>query len=200
MKRSLYALVAAAALAIGLGAAVADGYFPNFPVVGGASYCSGFSQAGVPGTTPVCNSTVPAGPTSLTGNETIIADTHLTQGQSPQTVAIDISTLGAGPYQYSAPLTGTSVTITPATRHLIIEPAGTIAALTVVFPAAAGLQDNQTFGLCSRQVVTALTVTNGTGTTVLDPPTALTAPVTTGGASCPEWVYRVANTSWYRVQ
>lgn len=188
------------ALAVISAAALADGLFPGFPIVGGASYCSSQSTAGVPGTAAVCNNTVPAGPTALTGNETIIADTHLPSGQQPQTVAIDITTLGAGPYIYNAPLTGASITLTAQTRRLILEPAGTIAALTVVWPAAAGLTDNQLMGICSRQIVTALTTTNGSGATVLDAPTALTAPVTTGAASCVEWVYRVTNTSWYRVQ
>lgn len=192
--------VGLAALAVVSGIALADGLFPGFPIVGGASYCSSQTTAGTPGTTAVCNVTVPAGPAALTGNETIIADTHLPSGQQPQSVAIDVTTLGAGPYIYNAPLTGASITLTAQTRRLILEPAGTIAALTVVWPAAAGLTDNQLMGICTRQIVTALTTTNGSGATVLDAPTALLVPVTTGAASCVEWVYRVANTSWYRVQ
>jgi hypothetical protein len=199
MKRKLAALVAAAAFALTT-TAFAAGLFPGFPIVGNASYCGGFNQAGVPGTTPVCTVTVPAGPTTVTGNELIPADTQLSQGQSPQTVLVPLKAMNAGPYQYAAPLTATSVTLSASTRRLMLEPAGTIAALTVVWPAAAGLIDNQTMGICSRQVVTALTTTNGSGATVLDAPTALTAPLTTGAASCVEWVYRVANTSWYRVQ
>lgn len=200
MKR-LHALVAAAAFALSLpGLALANGLFPGFPIVSGASYCGGFAQAGIPGTTPVCTVTVPAGPTQITGNELIPADTQLTQGQAPQTVLMPVKVLNAGPYQYNAPLTGASITLSASSRRLMLEPAGTIAALTVVWPAAASLLDNQTMGICSRQVVTALTTTNGAGATVLDPPTALTAPLTTGAASCVEWVYRAANTSWYRVQ
>lgn len=199
-SRLKIAATALAAVVVASAIAYADGYFPAFPIVGGASYCASQVTAGPPGTTAVCANTVPAGPTALTGNETIIADTHLGSGQQPQTVAIDITTLGAGPYIYNAPLTGASITLTAQTRRLILEPAGTIAALTVVWPAAAGLTDNQLMGICTRQIVTALTTTNGSGATVLDAPTALLVPVTTGAASCVEWVYRVANTSWYRVQ
>ena len=45
-----------------------------------------------------------------------------------------------------------------------------------------------------------LDFTAGSGTTVNNKPTALLVPVTTGGASCVEWVYRATNTTWYRVQ
>lgn len=198
-SRLLFAACALAAVALAV-AAKADGYFPGFPIVGGASYCSSQSTSGVPGTAAVCNVTVPAGPTALTGAETLVVDTHLPSGQSPQTVAVDISTLGAGPYQYNAPLTGASITVLPGSRRLVLEPAGTIAALTVVFPAAALLTDNQVLGLCSTQVVTALTLTGGTGSTILNGPTALAIPPATGAGTCYEWVYRVANTSWYRTQ
>jgi len=200
MKRSLYALVAAAALALGVGAAIADGYFPGFPLVGGPAGCAGYATSGVPGTTPTCTSPVPAGPSALTGNETIVADTHLPSGQAPQTVAIDISTLGAGPYQYSVPLTGTSITVLPGTRRVQIEPAGTLAALTFVFPAASTLLDNQLLGLCSTQIITALTLTAGSGTTIMNGPTAMAIPPATGAGTCYEWFYNATTTKWYRTQ
>ena len=187
-------LLAAAFLVTGTVSAFAQA-FPNYPTlnVPANTQCLYF-------TNNVCSQYRPAGPTALTGLETVPADTNAANGAQPQTIRVPIIAMNAGPYQYNAPLTGASITVLPTSRRLMLEPAGTIAALTVVFPAATALQDNQTFGLCSRQVVTALTITNGSGATVLDPPTALTAPVTTGGASCVEWVYRAANTSWYRVQ
>lgn len=184
-------------LVLGSVAAFAAGLFPGFPIIGGASYCGGFST-GVSG--QVCTVTVPAGPSALTGNETIPMDTNLAQGQSPQTAIATLPTLGIGPYVYNAPLTGASITVTAQQRRLILEPAGTIAALTVVFPAASTLKDGQLFGLCTTQIVTALTLTAGSGTTILNGPTALLVPVATGAGSCVEWVYRVTNTSWYRTQ
>jgi hypothetical protein len=175
-----------------VGIAVASGQFSGLPIINGTSYC--FTSVN-----GICQQTIPAGP-ALTGNELAPVDTGTTQGLNPATAYLPMAALGAGPYQYNAPLTGASLTLTAQQRRLVVEPAGTIAALTVVFPAATTLVDGQLMGLCSTQIVTALTVTAGTGTTVLNAPTAMTVPLATGAASCVEWVYRQTNTSWYRVQ
>lgn len=195
LKRIALALVALIATA-GI-AAIAQGIAPNLPIIGGASYCGGYST-GPTGQT--CSVTVPAGPTVQTGAETLPVDTNLSGGQQPQSAKVKITTVGGGALQYSTPLTGVSQTVLPGTRQVLIEPAGTIAAHTVVFPAASLLTDGQRLGLCTTQIVTALTVTAGSGTTVLNAPTAMLVPVATGAASCVEWLYRAANTTWYRVQ
>ena len=189
-------LLVGAWLAVGALAAFADGAFFTYPTVNvpANTQCLSLGNGGV------CNQYRPAGPTALTGNETVPADTNLANGANPQTVRIGLPNLGAGPYQYAAPLTGASLTLTAQQRRLVLEPAGTIAALTVVFPAATTLVDNQLMGLCTTQIVTALTLTAGSGTTILNGPTALLVPVATGAGSCVEWIYRSANTSWYRVQ
>lgn len=176
------------------------GLFPGFPVVGGAAYCTSFVMNPLTGAaTTTCNGpTVPAGPTAITGNELIPADTALTQGQNPATVLLKLASIGVGPYVYNAPVTTDSITVAATTRHLVLEPAGTIAALTVVLPAATALVDGQMFGLCSTQIVTALTITPGSGTTVSNTQTATIVPLGTGAAACPEWIYRAANTNWYR--
>lgn len=193
MKKS----VLAALLLIGsLGAALAQGAFPNYPTVGVPADTECLSY----GNNSVCNQYRPAGPTAITGNETVPADTNLANGANPQTVRIDITSLGAGPYQYAAPATGETLTLTAAQRRLIINPSTTLAALTVAFPAATALKDNQLMGLCSTQIVTTLTLTAGAGSTILNGPTALAVPPATGAGTCYEWVYRVTNTSWYRVQ
>lgn len=183
---SAAALIATVGIAFGI-----SGNQLGFPIINGASYCSSY------GNNSVCNNTVSAGP-SLTGDETIIANTNATGGV--QTALIDVNTLGAGPYQYNAPATGTTLTLTGKQRRLIIEPSTTLATLGITFPASTELTDNQLMGFCTTQIVTALTLTAGSGTTVLNKPTALLVPVTTGGASCVEYVYRVSNTTWYRVQ
>lgn len=194
----------AAILVLG-GGAIAAGMFPGFPIVGYPAYCISFLMNPTTGVaTTTCNGPqTPAGPATITGNELIPADTQLSQGQAPQTVLITPASLGAGPYVYNAPLTGASITLTNLQRRLVLEPAGTIATLTVVFPAAATLIDGQLISLCTTQIVTALTITPGTGTTVNNTVTALLVPVATGAASCPEWVYRelTATTgTWYRTQ
>lgn len=197
-KYKLAAIATALAALIAFPALSIAGFWNNaWPIVSGGSYCAGYST-GTSG--QVCVTTVPAGPTAMTGNELVPADTGLASGQSPQSVLFKPATLGAGPYQYAAPLTGASLTLTAQQRRLVLQPAGTIAALTVVFPAATGLTDNQLMGLCSTQIVTALTLTAGAGTTILNGPTALAVPPATGAGTCYEWVYRAENTSWYRTQ
>jgi len=190
-KRLLPTLVILAVVGVVSAIAQMGTFAPNMPIIGGSSYCSSTVNA-------VCVNTVPAGP-AVSGAEYVPADTGLTQGTQPQSGKINIMTLGAGVLTYNVPLTGDSITLTNATRQLIVEPAGTIAALTVVFPAATTLLNGQKLGICTTQIVTALTLTAGSGTTISGGPTAMLVPVTTGGASCPEWTYRTANTTWYRV-
>lgn len=195
MKLTRLTGLLAVALTVSLsGLAVAGGMFNNLPIVGGAAYCALYAGDGT-----TCVGNVPAGPSALTGNEKIPADTQLSNGQSPQTVYVDVSSLGAGPTQYSAPLTGASITVAPGTRQVIVEPAGTIAALTLVMPAASGLTEGQRFGFCSTQVITALTITDGAGATVQNKATAASVPSATA-AGCYQWVYVASQAKWYRVQ
>ena len=63
--------------------AYAAGMFPDYPVVGSASYCAGTSSTAtgtIIGAITGCPNTVPAGPTVLTGAEQIPADTRLAGG------------------------------------------------------------------------------------------------------------------------
>lgn len=173
----------------------ANGMFSNLPVVSGSAYCALYAGDGT-----TCSGYVPAGPTAVTGNERIPADTKLSNGVNPQTVLLSPASMGFGPTQYSAPLTGTSITILPTTRQVVVEPAGTIAALTIVTPAASAMVDGQRIGFCTTQIISTLTVTAGSGVTVKNAPTAMLVPVATGAASCVEWVYVASQTSLYRVQ
>lgn len=200
LRKTKLALVAGLSL-LATAAAIANGIWYGFPIVGGAAYCTSFVMNPLTGAvTTTCNGpTTPAGPTVMTGNELIPADTQLSQGRQPQTVLFKPASLGVGPYQYNAPLTGASLTVAATDRRMILEPAGTIATLTITLPAAALLVDNQHWGMCSTQIVTALTITPGSGTTVSNTQTATSVPLGTGAASCPEWVYRQANTTWYRI-
>lgn len=178
------AFIACAALPV-----AAQMWWP-FPQIGGSSYCSSSVNN-------VCVTTIPAGP-ALTGNETFPTDTNATGGQNPQTGKTSILTLGAGPYQYVAPLAAATINIANTTRQLVIDPAGTIGSLYVAFPPSNLLLDGQKLGICTTQIITALVIYSGAAT-VNGAPTAGLVPVTTGGASCPEWLYRTANTTWYRI-
>jgi|SRR5665213_822805 len=168
------------------------GLWLGFPQLGGPSYCSSTVNG-------VCTNTVPAGP-AITGNEVIPADTHAAGGQQPQSGIIPLAAIGAGPYDYEVPLTGATITETAQQNDLIIDPAGTIAALTIVLPVSTTLVDGQRWGMCTTQIVSTLTLTAGSGTTIKDAPTAMLVPVATGAASCFKFRYIVSKTAWYRTQ
>lgn len=185
-------LLATLGIVLAAGAVYAQEFAPNMPIIGGNSYCQSTVNAS-------CVSTVPAGP-AVTGAETVPADTNAASGQFPQSGKLSAQTLGLGTLDYSAPLTGATVTALYTTRQIIVEPAGTIANLTVVFPASTNLLNGQRLGLCTTQIVTTLTMTAGSGTTISNGATALLVPVATGAGSCVEWIYRTANTTWYRTQ
>lgn len=84
-----------AAVAISGALVHAAGFFPGFPVVGGPAYCVSTNQPGGPGTPTVCTNTAPAGPNATAGNELFLADTHLSQGQSPQSVLVPSALVGS---------------------------------------------------------------------------------------------------------
>ena len=90
--------------------------------------------------------------------------------------------------QYSAPITGATVAISAPNTSLLIEPAGTLASLTVNFPSSPADSDEIRFS--STQIVTALTLANGT---IVGPIVSLAV------GSFAQYVYRSVNTSWYRI-
>jgi hypothetical protein len=188
-------LLTTVSLIFAAGAALAiSGNQIGFPIVGGGSYCASYGNAGV------CNFTVGAGPTSVTGNETIVANTNLANGQNPQTVLMTLASLGALPYQYLAiTTTGGSTTVLPTSGTLLLDPTGTVAAWTVVLPASTALADGQIIRVTSSQTITSLTVTAGAGTTIAG--TAVSALTPSGTSSTGyEYIYDQPLTKWYRVQ
>lgn len=169
----------------------------GLPIIGGASYCSSY------GNNSVCSNTVAAGP-ALTGSETIVANTNATGGV--QTGILSLASIGAGALTIETPTTGTTITVAATTRQLIVAPTTTIAALGVTLPAAASsMYDGQRIGVCGTQIVTAVTMSAGTGNTFGTTVTsqAMLVPVVTGGASCMEWIYSKTSATagvWYRTQ
>lgn len=170
----------------------------GFPIIGGASYCSSYTNAN-------CSNTVAAGP-ALTGNETVIANTNIGGGASPQTGILSLASIGAGKLVVETPTTGTTITVDAQTRQLIVAPTTTIAALGVTLPVAAStMYHGQRIGVCGTQIVTAVTMSAGTGNTFGSTVTsqAMLVPIVTGGASCMEWIYsKTSDTAgvWYRTQ
>jgi hypothetical protein len=79
---------------------------------------------------------------------------------------------GVSSLQYSAPVTGATVALESTTSNLIVNPAGTIAALTITLPAAS---DGKIFTISSSQIITALTLTPAGSDTIKNDVTAMTA-------------------------
>lgn len=193
MNKLKISLSAFAVIAFGGFAIAQQGLWPNFPIVGGASYSCGSVNG-------VSNCTVAAGPTVITGNETIPANTNLSQGQSPQNVLLKPVNLGAGPTSYQAITAGSAFytyTVPNTTRRVIFTASGTISDERVTAPAAP--IDNQLVAVCSTNTITAFQYIANTGQSLaVTTPTVITASTTV--PQCYEWTYRLSNTTWYRVQ
>lgn len=195
--RSLMAglVLAAATASLAFGA----GLWPDFPSVGGASRCAGSSVAGVPGTTAQCTSTVPAGPTAVTGNEMVPADTGLASGQAPQTVLLSMRALNAAPISYNlcAAAACGSFTVGNNSGGVLLAYTTTIDSATVVTPAAP--MDGQRFSISADHTITSLTVTANTGSSLsVTTPTVLTASTTAPQGY--EYMYVASTTKWYRIR
>jgi len=184
MALGLLALIATPVLAAGL--------WPTLPLVGGAAVCSSTST-GVNG--QVCTTTTPAGPSALTGIETIPADTNLAQGQSPQSVRITSSALASGSYAIVAPLTGASVVIPNNINNYVINPAATIAALTVTMPSSP--VDGQIVRISASHTITALTLNGASGQTVSNSPSAIT--ISTTVAYGYSFIWNASSSTWFRL-
>lgn len=93
--------------------------------------------------------------------------------------------------QYATPTTGQTVTVanTEADVRMIINPAGTLLALTVAMPSTP--YNGQKVEMASTQVVTTLTMTSGG--TILGGLTSLAV------NSFGTWTYYSPNTAWYRI-
>ena len=127
---------------------------------------------------------------SPTGLERIEADTG-----GAVLVEVQLAAMrDASGYQKAAPLTGATLTMGSATSNqsvLGLNPAGTLAALTVVLPALP--VDGQRALIFSSQIITALTI-QAPGTTINNTVTALTANQSV------EWLYSSSNLTWDRIQ
>ncbi len=110
-----------------------------------------------------------------------------------QTLTANLTFSGAQalePYSYNTPTTGATITMAAYERRCIVNPAGTLAALTVHLPPSP--VDKQVAGVASSQIITALTVASGTGgASLVGLPSSLAA----GGAFTA--LYRSASTTWY---
>lgn len=95
-------------------------------------------------------------------------------------------------YTYNQPTTGQTVTLASGTQTAIIDPAGTLDALTVTLPACTSGYNGSLARFSSSQIVTTLTV-NATSGTVVGGPASLAVGSGNG------YICRGANTTWYRL-
>lgn len=137
--------------------------------------------------------TLPSTNGPLTGSEYVPADTGYANGAYPQTEAIPVQVIRASTYQQVTPLTGNTVAANSPTTLLDLTPAGTLAALTVTFPAAP--VDGQSFKIFTTQILTALTLqaASGSGQTINGAVTTL-GTANTGV----EYFYDASAATWYR--
>lgn len=95
---------------------------------------------------------------------------------------------GQGRAERSVPTTGQTLTPTSACGLLLVEPVGTLAALTVTFPQNPA--DAQQFRVFSTQTLTALTWAGGT---------AVNAPATLAANGSASFQYSATTNKWYRI-
>lgn len=189
-------LLALGGLALIATPVLAAGLWPTLPLVGGAAVCSSTST-GVSG--QVCTTTTPAGPSSITGAETIPADTNLSGGRSPQSVRLPMAALNALPFTYTSltPATATnSMTASSSDGGIIVIGTAALSPTTVTLPPSP--IDGQQFSLSSTQNIATLTVNAPGGATVSNAPTALT--ISTIAPYGYSFRYRMTGTTWYRLQ
>jgi hypothetical protein len=126
---------------------------------------------------------------ALTGAE---AFESVQSGTTRQVVASQIKTyVDRAAYTYNVPVAGFSLTIAAGIQYLILDPAGNLANGTVVMPAAP--VDGQVVVLTCTKNISTFTLSPNTGQTIANAVTSLSSGI---GVS---YMYRSANTTWYRV-
>lgn len=113
-----------------------------------------------------------------------------TDGSVMASTGISVIGKTVTPPQYATPTTGTTVT-SNGNSQLVVNPAGTLLALTIAFPSSP--IDGQQFNIASTQILTGLTLTSGA--TILGTLTTLAAANGFAG-----WVYSSTASSWIRTR
>lgn len=93
--------------------------------------------------------------------------------------------------QYSTPTTGTTITSTAGIAQLVVNPAGTLLALTITFPASP--VNGQTFGIGISQIITTLTLNTSDGSTIDG--TITTSSINSNGG----WIYSSTANIWFKI-
>ena len=104
--------------------------------------------------------------------------------------AAELSGSAVESIEYQTPLTGFSLTIGNQTNIFVLDPAGTLAAGAITMPAKPA--DNQIIRIASTAIITSLTVSPNAGQTLKG------AFVTLAANGFASFVFRAANSTWYR--
>jgi hypothetical protein len=190
MKRLQKTAAIGAFVLIGGSMAYGAGGWFGLPQIGGPSYCISQTTPGGPGTTPVCTSTAPAGPTAFTGTEMVPTDITGNVATTPATAYTALVQLGQGP-MIDLTTVGTAQTIPNATPFYFLDGAQA-SALTVTMPPNPVEGQIQNV-VCESATVGALTVAANTGQTLKGNPAAACV----AGVGY-RWRYQLSTTTWYR--
>ena len=182
--------------------AFAAGLWPDMPIVGGATYCAGATQSAtgsIIGLVTGCPNQVPAGPTIVTGNEQIPADTRLASGANPQTILLPMASLNALPITFVSVSSASPTGISAANNSggVCYNSTVTVTAANITLPVSP--IDGQQYSICSNFTITTLLVAAGTGSTLsVTTPTVLTASTTVSQGYT--FIYNLASTKWFRLR
>ena len=198
MKRKI---IVALALAGSITTAYAAGLFPDFPVVGSPTYCAGSSNSAtgtIIGLVTGCPSQVPAGPSIVTGNEQIPADTRLASGANPQTVLIPMASLNALPITFqTVTTTSPAISASNLSGGEFFHSTVTITAANVTLPP--GPIDGQQYGISTDQKITTLSVSAGALTLGNSGAVTSLSPTVAAGTVGIRYVYNAALSTWFRL-
>ena len=177
-------------------------YWPSLPIVGSAAYCS------ATGNNSVCTNTVPAGPTTVTGNENLPANTNLSSGQ-PQNVLMPMAMLNALPVTFvtattSAAVSGISASNVSGGVVYYYATAAAITSANITLPVSP-LQ-GQRYVVASNRTISSLNVSAGAGSTMAENTggtvillrTLSSVTFNPGVQAGFEFIYDKANTRWSR--
>jgi hypothetical protein len=200
-------LLAASALLASVAVALAVGQWPGLPLLGGASYCAGYSVSNtgntVPGTLPSgnqCSSTVPAGNSTFNGYEGIPVDTYgFNQDASgstsvgPQTQMASVLQFDQGVFTNLASTTS-ATTVTVGCQTSVLFENATVTNPTITF-CATPLQGQKFTLVWGANLTTGITTAAGAGSSCLPACGAISG--TTAGTTH-QWLYN--GTIWYQIQ
>lgn len=196
MKRFRLLALSAAVILSGTVLAYAAGLWPTYPIVGSAAFCAGQST-GV--TSQVCTTTVPAGPTIVTGNELIPADTAKAGGSQPQTVRLSMGSLNALPITVQT-ITTVAPTVSAANNSggVLFHSGATITTASIWLPQSP--IDGQQYAVATDRTISTLTMSAGALTMANTGLVTGITPTVVPGSSGVRYLYNLALGTWFRIQ